>query len=260
MPFSVFSAFRRVDPLRWARTTSSRATPSVALIAFFHKFPLYLPQSLQNERRLCRSNFARCTGRAESPKGTLRIYTAIGSPTVFAPACPQRGRVGAVVCRRSVGTNADTPRFSPPAPPPAFPHLSPSRFFSGNLFGAKKRASRSRCRSLCFHSFRLQIRRALIPLRDGSRRVPQTRQRFRTLSQRADKRKGLLYPCSRVLPVPPFSPFFARSSPRNRVSPLKATEVQILFSAPTLNSLNFFVIKRMFGLFCFIEEFEKFRK
>ena len=31
-------------------------------------------------------------------------------------------------------------------------------------------------------------------------------------------------------------------------------------AAPTLNSLNFFVIKRMFGLFCFIEEFEKFRK
>lgn len=37
-------------------------------------------------------------------------------------------------------------------------------------------------------------------------------------------------------------------------------QVQVLSSAPTLNSLNFFVIKRMFGLFCFIEEFEKFRK
>ena len=39
-----------------------------------------------------------------------------------------------------------------------------------------------------------------------------------------------------------------------------AVQVQVLSSAPTLNSLNFFVIKRMFGLFCFIEEFEKFRK
>ena len=29
-------------------------------------------------------------------------------------------------------------------------------------------------------------------------------------------------------------------------------------AAPSLNSLNFFVIKRMFGLFCFIEEFETF--
>ena len=31
-------------------------------------------------------------------------------------------------------------------------------------------------------------------------------------------------------------------------------------AAPSLNSLNFFVIKRMFGLFCYIEEFEKFQK
>lgn len=37
-------------------------------------------------------------------------------------------------------------------------------------------------------------------------------------------------------------------------------QVQVLSPAPALNSLNFFVIKRMFGLFCFIEEFEKFRK
>ena len=36
--------------------------------------------------------------------------------------------------------------------------------------------------------------------------------------------------------------------------------VRVRPAAPTLNSLNFFVIKRMFGLFCFIEEFEKFRK
>ena len=30
-------------------------------------------------------------------------------------------------------------------------------------------------------------------------------------------------------------------------------------SAPSHNSLNFFTIKRMFGLFCYIEEFKKFR-
>ena len=34
--------------------------------------------------------------------------------------------------------------------------------------------------------------------------------------------------------------------------------VQIPLSAPSLNSLNFFVIKRMFGLFCFMSEFETF--
>ena len=39
-----------------------------------------------------------------------------------------------------------------------------------------------------------------------------------------------------------------------------SVQVQVLSLAPTLNSLNFFVIKKMFGLFCFIEEFEKFRK
>ena len=34
--------------------------------------------------------------------------------------------------------------------------------------------------------------------------------------------------------------------------------VKIPLSAPSLNSLNFFVIKRMFGLFCFMSEFETF--
>ena len=38
----------------------------------------------------------------------------------------------------------------------------------------------------------------------------------------------------------------------------RSMQVQLLLSAPSLNSLNFFVIKRMFGLFCYIEEFEKF--
>lgn len=35
-------------------------------------------------------------------------------------------------------------------------------------------------------------------------------------------------------------------------------QVQFLSIAPSLNSLNFFVIKRMFGLFCFMSEFETF--
>ena len=36
-------------------------------------------------------------------------------------------------------------------------------------------------------------------------------------------------------------------------------QVQFLSTAPSLNSLNFFTVKRMFGLFCYIEEFERFR-
>ena len=80
MPFPLFRACRRLDPLRSAPRPSSRARAACALTASFHKFPLYLPQSLQNERRLCRSNFARNAGTARCPKGTLRIYTAIGSP------------------------------------------------------------------------------------------------------------------------------------------------------------------------------------
>ena len=80
MPFPLFRAFRRADPLRWASRSATITHATCALTASFHKFPLYLPQSLQNERRLCRSNFARNAGRARCPKGTLRIYTAIGSP------------------------------------------------------------------------------------------------------------------------------------------------------------------------------------
>ena len=38
-----------------------------------------------------------------------------------------------------------------------------------------------------------------------------------------------------------------------------AVQVQVLSSAPSHNSLNFFTIKRMFGLFCYIEEFKEFR-
>lgn len=37
-------------------------------------------------------------------------------------------------------------------------------------------------------------------------------------------------------------------------------QVQVLLPAPSLNSLNFFVIKRMFGLFCFMSEFETFNE
>ena len=36
-------------------------------------------------------------------------------------------------------------------------------------------------------------------------------------------------------------------------------QVQLLLSAPSHNSLNFFTVKRMFGLFCYIQEFKKFR-
>ena len=39
----------------------------------------------------------------------------------------------------------------------------------------------------------------------------------------------------------------------------RSMQVQLLLSAPSLNSLNFFTVKRMFGLFCYIEEFERFR-
>ena len=35
-------------------------------------------------------------------------------------------------------------------------------------------------------------------------------------------------------------------------------KVQVLLPAPSLNRLNFFLIKRTFGLFCFIEEFENY--
>ena len=35
--------------------------------------------------------------------------------------------------------------------------------------------------------------------------------------------------------------------------------VQVPLSAPSHNSLNFFTVKRMFGLFCYIEEFKEFR-
>ena len=38
----------------------------------------------------------------------------------------------------------------------------------------------------------------------------------------------------------------------------KEVEVQILLPAPSLNRLNFFFFRKMFGLFCFIEEFEAF--
>ncbi len=36
-------------------------------------------------------------------------------------------------------------------------------------------------------------------------------------------------------------------------------QVQVLSLAPSHNSLNFFTVKRMFGLFCYIEEFKEFR-
>ncbi len=36
-------------------------------------------------------------------------------------------------------------------------------------------------------------------------------------------------------------------------------QVQFLSTAPSHNSLNFFTVKRMFGLFCYIEEFKEFR-
>ena len=37
-------------------------------------------------------------------------------------------------------------------------------------------------------------------------------------------------------------------------------QVQFLSTAPSLNSLNFFTIKKTFGLFCYIEEFKNFHK
>lgn len=39
----------------------------------------------------------------------------------------------------------------------------------------------------------------------------------------------------------------------------KGMEVQVLLTAPSLNSLNFFFVKKTFGLFCFMEEFENFQ-
>ena len=35
-------------------------------------------------------------------------------------------------------------------------------------------------------------------------------------------------------------------------------EVQVLLPAPSLNSLNLFTVGKMFGLFCFLDEFESF--
>ena len=62
------------------------------------------------------------------------------------------------------------------------------------------------------------------------------------------------FPARRLrLPVQCTLPRLATPVPRR---PLSASAVrQVLLSAPSLNSLNFFVIKRMFELFCFIEEF-----
>ena len=37
-----------------------------------------------------------------------------------------------------------------------------------------------------------------------------------------------------------------------------SVQVQVLLPAPSLNSLNLFTIGRMFGLFCFMEDFNKF--
>ena len=37
-----------------------------------------------------------------------------------------------------------------------------------------------------------------------------------------------------------------------------SVQVQVLLSAPSLNSLNLFTVGKKFGLFCFIEEFENF--
>ena len=36
----------------------------------------------------------------------------------------------------------------------------------------------------------------------------------------------------------------------------KLMEVQVLLSAPSLNSLNLFTVGKMFGLFCFLSEYE----
>ena len=36
-------------------------------------------------------------------------------------------------------------------------------------------------------------------------------------------------------------------------------EVQVLLSAPSLNSLNLFTVGKKFGLFCFIEELESYQ-
>ena len=38
----------------------------------------------------------------------------------------------------------------------------------------------------------------------------------------------------------------------------KAVQVQVLSPAPSLNSLNLFTVGKMFGLFCFMEEYENF--
>ena len=48
---------------------------------------------------------------------------------------------------------------------------------------------------------------------------------------------------------------------KEEVISLDELESSTLFSngAPTLNSLNFFNVKRMFGLFCYLTEFENFR-
>ena len=35
-------------------------------------------------------------------------------------------------------------------------------------------------------------------------------------------------------------------------------EVQVLLPAPRLNSLNLFTVGKMFGLFCFMSEYEKY--
>ncbi len=39
-----------------------------------------------------------------------------------------------------------------------------------------------------------------------------------------------------------------------------SVQVQVLLPAPSLNSLNLFTVGRMFGLFCFMEDFKAFEK
>ncbi len=41
-------------------------------------------------------------------------------------------------------------------------------------------------------------------------------------------------------------------------SGISDVQVQVLSPAPSLNSLNLFTVGRMFGLFCFMEDFNKF--